>query len=382
MDFELFDSKTHIFHGTVHTNGFGHLLRVNGLEGGSTLLRGHQIMTFWIALCRLLRIRDVTTEDVSNKRGMLLRILLPIARKTTFYMKYGYMFGRGQFNVNETDWKRASETLNQTKLCDLLFDFQGVDSIVQKIIIRYSALRTETLNTFGELLNFMLDLVGDERTTLQFLMEKLEASEISHCQDLETSMQRVMEIDEEPSMNGHCLASDQIEAGNSVLTAKAIEMAMKTTKLLESAMATTVEHRELYMSHSMSISDRTERRSGEILQRVKSEEIDRMEAALDNVPATAKRTRKRSNEIPADLKRGEVVPFNAALLFEGNRSYTATKLIEIFRLALGVLQVSFSYPFELNAFVFRRLRDAGFVYKTFERFSTAPHMIAFWQISF
>lgn len=31
----IFDSTSHLLHGVLHANGFGHLLRINGLEGGS-----------------------------------------------------------------------------------------------------------------------------------------------------------------------------------------------------------------------------------------------------------------------------------------------------------------------------------------------------------
>lgn len=35
-----FDSHAHLLHGVVHANGFGHLARVNGREGGSQQLSG------------------------------------------------------------------------------------------------------------------------------------------------------------------------------------------------------------------------------------------------------------------------------------------------------------------------------------------------------
>ena len=34
------DSSRHLLHGVLHANGFGHLLRINGLEGGSDALTG------------------------------------------------------------------------------------------------------------------------------------------------------------------------------------------------------------------------------------------------------------------------------------------------------------------------------------------------------
>lgn len=51
------EDTTHLLHGVVHTNGFGHLLRVNGREGGSGVLSGSHIMDFWDRLCKLLGVR-------------------------------------------------------------------------------------------------------------------------------------------------------------------------------------------------------------------------------------------------------------------------------------------------------------------------------------
>ncbi|KAK7858858.1 phd finger protein male sterility 1 [Quercus suber] len=52
----LMELQGHIMHGVFHSNGFGHLLCVNGVEMGSDLA-GHQIMEFWDRLCTGLRAR-------------------------------------------------------------------------------------------------------------------------------------------------------------------------------------------------------------------------------------------------------------------------------------------------------------------------------------
>lgn len=95
-----FDSHAHLLHGVIHPNGFGHLARVNGREGGSSKLTGQpmqscamliynqlirqavtihvqvcegcmsagkQLMAIWDSLCQLLRARQISVEDVSNK---------------------------------------------------------------------------------------------------------------------------------------------------------------------------------------------------------------------------------------------------------------------------------------------------------------------------
>jgi hypothetical protein len=51
------DDSSHLLHAVVHANGYGHLLRVNGREGGSRLLTGRDIMSFWDRLCNVLHVR-------------------------------------------------------------------------------------------------------------------------------------------------------------------------------------------------------------------------------------------------------------------------------------------------------------------------------------
>lgn len=45
---------------------------------------GKQLLNLWDSLCRLLRARQVSVEDVSNKSGMLLRVLHTAAYGTTW----------------------------------------------------------------------------------------------------------------------------------------------------------------------------------------------------------------------------------------------------------------------------------------------------------
>ena len=47
----IFDSTVHLLHGVLHANGFGHLLRINGLEGGSQHVTG---MNYHPLQCLLL----------------------------------------------------------------------------------------------------------------------------------------------------------------------------------------------------------------------------------------------------------------------------------------------------------------------------------------
>lgn len=51
------DLQTHLLHGLIHCNGFGHLLCINGREGGSKYLCGREIMDLWDRICACLRTR-------------------------------------------------------------------------------------------------------------------------------------------------------------------------------------------------------------------------------------------------------------------------------------------------------------------------------------
>jgi hypothetical protein len=81
----MFTSKHHLLHGVLHLNGYGHLCRVNGREGGSAQYTGTQLMDVWDDLCAVLRARCVSVEDVSNKLTMELRVLSPLAEGRTWY---------------------------------------------------------------------------------------------------------------------------------------------------------------------------------------------------------------------------------------------------------------------------------------------------------
>ncbi|GAB2211302.1 hypothetical protein Droror1_Dr00016595, partial [Drosera rotundifolia] len=45
------DVQTHLLHGLIHCNGFGHLVSINGIEGGSRVLCGKEMMDLWDRIC-------------------------------------------------------------------------------------------------------------------------------------------------------------------------------------------------------------------------------------------------------------------------------------------------------------------------------------------
>ncbi|KAJ0041362.1 hypothetical protein Pint_27565 [Pistacia integerrima] len=131
------EDTTHLLHGVVHANGYGHLLRVNGREGGSRVLSGCHIMDFWDRLCKALGVRvylcellftcmqgcgvfnviaKVSVMDVSKKYGMEYRLLHAITRGHPWYGDWGYEFGAGSFALTRDAYKSAVEALSTIPL--------------------------------------------------------------------------------------------------------------------------------------------------------------------------------------------------------------------------------------------------------------------------
>ena len=174
----IFDSSKHRLHGILHSNGFGHLLRINGREGGSQSHTGQQLVVLWDNLCQGLRARRVTVEDVSSKVGMELRVLYTAAYGHTWYGSYGYVFGRGPYNTSESKWHAAANFIAAASLAHLMHDFDGIEGGVPAVVRRYrlpigNAARVTDL---GTLLYRLLWLQAHPEEALQFFDTKSVAS--------------------------------------------------------------------------------------------------------------------------------------------------------------------------------------------------------------
>ena len=285
-------------------------------------------MHLWDALCHCLRVRDVSVEDVSSKKGMLLRVLLPIANKSTFYMQHGYTFGRGQFHVQEHDWQEAVEKLRRTELDDLLLDFENVDEMVQKIIWRYSKTDTKALHTLGDLLNLMFFLSENEGRALHFGLQYLARPE-PNAHERSAFMAQIKK--ERQVANGVCCAVENEERVADPMTTVSEAIGAVT---LESTgvVAAPLGAEEAVMDACVGESDRETERSPS---------VDGGQDGVDEGMIKTPRKHKKSMPLddPGDLIRPEISPFDAASLFEGSRKYSATKMVEIIRITLGVLQV-------------------------------------------
>ncbi|XP_028754978.1 PHD finger protein MALE STERILITY 1-like [Neltuma alba] len=159
---KLIELEGHMMQAVFHSNGFGHLLSVNGLETGSDLA-GHQIMDFWDRLCTGLQARKVSLNDLSQKKGMELKLINGIAYGEPWFGRWGYKFGRGCFGVTESTYQKAIEAIRSIPLYLLNPQIIAGNSTcsyhdIPIIFSRYQTLSDQTLVTLGDLFHFMLEL--------------------------------------------------------------------------------------------------------------------------------------------------------------------------------------------------------------------------------
>ncbi|XP_061357149.1 PHD finger protein MALE MEIOCYTE DEATH 1-like [Gastrolobium bilobum] len=162
------DSQNHhLLHGVIHCNGYGHLLCINGVEGGSKVLSGREIVDLWDRICINLRARKIGVEDASYKRSMDLRLLHGVAYGHSWFGRWGYRFCRGSFGVTEQKYYEAIEALATLELEKIVKDFSKTNCLLHKEIkqmIRYYRDMSEAqIITIRDLLRFMLTVRSRSR---------------------------------------------------------------------------------------------------------------------------------------------------------------------------------------------------------------------------
>ncbi|XP_065850081.1 PHD finger protein MALE MEIOCYTE DEATH 1 [Euphorbia lathyris] len=150
----VLDLHTHLLHGLIHCNGFGHLLCINGIEGGSKILCGRELVDLWDRFCSFLGARKISVEDVSKKRSMDLRLLYGVAYGHPWFGRWGYKFCRGSFGVAEYNYSGAIEILSSLELDQIIHDLKNKE--MHQIINYYRNLSETQLITLRDLLRFML----------------------------------------------------------------------------------------------------------------------------------------------------------------------------------------------------------------------------------
>ncbi|XP_051118082.1 PHD finger protein At1g33420 [Andrographis paniculata] len=160
--YQQLESTTHLLHGVIHCNGYGHLLRVNGREGGSRLLTGRQIMNFWDRLCTMLGVRKVSVMDVSKKNGMEFRLLHAVTKGHPWYGEWGFSFGAGSFSLTVDDYNKAVESLSSLPLS--MFQSQGRKprTRLQDLISFYQSISECKLVTVCDLFRFLMSMIQEK----------------------------------------------------------------------------------------------------------------------------------------------------------------------------------------------------------------------------
>ncbi|KAK4741710.1 hypothetical protein SAY87_025298 [Trapa incisa] len=150
----------HLLHAVVHANGFGHLLRVNGKEGGSKVLSGCDMMDFWDRLCKMLRVRKITVMDVSKKYGLEYRLLHAVMKGYPWYGNWGYEFCVGSFGVTYDIYADAVKTLSNLPLSTFIHSEQGC---LQNTVVFYKSLSEKQeqhdLVNIRDLFVFLMNLI-------------------------------------------------------------------------------------------------------------------------------------------------------------------------------------------------------------------------------
>ncbi|XWS24679.1 hypothetical protein CRYUN_Cryun27aG0003200 [Craigia yunnanensis] len=198
-EYSNFQDATYLLHGLVHSNGYGHLLTVNGREGGSNLLSGFHIMNFWDRLCTALSVRKVTVMDVSKKYGMEYRLLHAITRGHSWYGNWGYEFGSGSYALTQDAYKRAVDNLSSMPLSALLFQGRKSRTRLQNIIAFYQSLSCSELSTLKDLFSFLLRLITEShKTSMPKTSKMLESSTNVLCawtrNDVESLQQAMIKV--------------------------------------------------------------------------------------------------------------------------------------------------------------------------------------------
>ncbi|CAI9296642.1 unnamed protein product [Lactuca saligna] len=163
--------ESHILHGLIHCNGFGHLISINKLElDSSNSLTETDVMNLWDSICNSLKTRKVSVADVKLERSMELRLIHGVAFRSSWFGNWGYKFGHGSFGVTEDKYTGAVGFLAELHLDNIINDLKNTyhGKKTQQIISKYRELSETRLFSLSDLLQFLLEfkLSGDTESQI------------------------------------------------------------------------------------------------------------------------------------------------------------------------------------------------------------------------
>ncbi|TXG57090.1 hypothetical protein EZV62_018403 [Acer yangbiense] len=160
LNMDSIEFDTHLLHGVIHCNGFGHLLSINGTKDYSDYLCGEELMNLWDCLCSCLRTQKISVHDLLMKRGMDHRLLHAVAYGCSWFGDWGYKFCHGSFGVTEHMYNRAIQILRSLDLDKIIHDYSKTSRgrMIQQIINCYmNASETQLKNPLGKNTNHEYD---------------------------------------------------------------------------------------------------------------------------------------------------------------------------------------------------------------------------------
>lgn len=170
------EDNTHLLHGVVHANGYGHLLTLNGREGGSKLLSGSDIMGFWDRLCATISARKVSVMDLSKKFGLEYRLLHAVTKGHSWYGNWGYEFGTGSYALTQDEYRNAVNNLSSMPLSSFSFHVRGPRTRLECVISLYQSLAETEILTIKDLFSFLLTLIHECRKPMTLRASKQRES--------------------------------------------------------------------------------------------------------------------------------------------------------------------------------------------------------------
>lgn len=97
-------------------------------------------------------------NDISQKKGIELRLLHGVAYGRPWFGRWGYEFGRGSFGVTQQMYQKAIEALQNMPLSLIIHQIGSSNRDIPVIFSRYQTLSDHSLVTLCDLFSFMLEL--------------------------------------------------------------------------------------------------------------------------------------------------------------------------------------------------------------------------------
>ncbi|KAI3734121.1 hypothetical protein L6452_13584 [Arctium lappa] len=170
---------THILHGLIHCNGFGHLISINKFEVGSSIcLTETDVMNLWDNICNSLKTRKVSVADVKLERSMELRLIHGIAFESSWFGNWGYK----SFGMNDDKYRGAVRFLAELDLDKIINDFKTTrhGRKIQQIICKYRELSETPLTSMNELLRFLLEFKPTAQIETQIIAPSRKIPKYEH----------------------------------------------------------------------------------------------------------------------------------------------------------------------------------------------------------